>query len=172
MRLHDTILIRYRIHVHIDFIADSSSSSYRRKGNTLQKHIGFIWIPISCKRGPKHIICEFTVWPILMNDRCYPSNSQERSYWYSLCWENDKENCKRNTDGARDKGMNHVQGLRTGHMGWVSLSRGHWITGWMGIWDVPVLVHPIKNRSYSLVIENSTKLILWDNSISFSQNTN
>ena len=41
MRLHDTVFILHRIHVDIDFIADSSSSLCGRKGNTLRKHMRF-----------------------------------------------------------------------------------------------------------------------------------
>ena len=36
MRLHDTVLILYEIHGCLNFIPDSSSPSYRRKGIALQ----------------------------------------------------------------------------------------------------------------------------------------
>ena len=44
MRLYDTVFILYQIHVRIDFMQDSSSSSCRRKGDAIRKFIGFILI--------------------------------------------------------------------------------------------------------------------------------
>ena len=44
MLLHDTVFLLHRIHVCIDFTSDASSSSCKRKGNTLWKHVGFMWI--------------------------------------------------------------------------------------------------------------------------------
>lgn len=54
MRLHDTAFILCRIHMRVDFISDSPSSSCRRKGNTPRKTYQIHLNPRSCKRG----LCE------------------------------------------------------------------------------------------------------------------
>ena len=51
MHLHSMVFITYLINVRIDYTSDSSSSSCRRKGNTLRKHIHVN--PISCRKGLK-----------------------------------------------------------------------------------------------------------------------
>ena len=49
--LHDTIFILYRIHMHSNVISNSSSSSCRQKGYTLQKQIIFTWIRYHVNRS-------------------------------------------------------------------------------------------------------------------------